>query len=263
MNLLGQPVRHEKFGKGVIIGLGGNKVRVRFANRQRLFQFPEAFSHYLTVKDDEIHREISKISREHEVELAQKQLEIEKENNNRNRIRTMRIQSKAQVAYDLSGGRIVGMDYVETGNLLSGARQGQPRIPTSARPNSAVLLTSRGNGGEDDRKIIGIAMVDKSFWGTECTDGRIRFHPKHRLILAENDRISFWKYFDREAFTPRWGRVPFKYFENDTMLQILLDVSSRAAGTKQEDQAEAMYRYFCLINRIPERQPSPAEQISG
>ena len=29
------------------------------------------------------------------------------------------------------------------------------------------------------------------------------------------------------------------------------------------DQAEAMYRYFCMINRIPERQPSPTEQILG
>lgn len=44
MQLLGQPVRHNAFGTGVITGLSGNIITIDFAQGEKRFQYPDAFS---------------------------------------------------------------------------------------------------------------------------------------------------------------------------------------------------------------------------
>ena len=51
MQLLGQPVRHNAFGTGVITGLSGNIITIDFAQGEKRFQYPDAFSRFLTLKD--------------------------------------------------------------------------------------------------------------------------------------------------------------------------------------------------------------------
>lgn len=89
---------------------------------------------------------------------------MERENKYRNRMFTMKIPQKSQVAYDILEEDIVNLDYIETGCLLSGEMKGSPRIPSNVQPNSAIILTDCGNGGEDERCIIGIAMAGEYFW---------------------------------------------------------------------------------------------------
>lgn len=253
MNILGQAVKHKKYGKGVITNLSENSITVCFSESQKLFQFPDAFPQYLTLKNKSIQTKIEKLNEERFLEIEKRKQRMERENKYRNRMYTMKILQKSQVAYDILEKDIVNLDYIETGCLLSGEMKGRPRIPSNVQPNSAIILTDCGNGGEDERCIIGIAMAGEYFWGKECTDNQIKLHEKYKLLLSYENRISFWKYFKREAFPDQWGRVPFKYFQNQTMQKIIFDICSKAAGTEQEEEIMELYSYFCSVNRITEK----------
>lgn len=252
MNLLGQAVRHKKFGKGVVTELSENKITVCFAENEKLFLFPDAFPRYLILKDHSMQRKIEKINEERQQEAEAKKKILERKNRYRNRLYTMKIPMKSQVVYNISQGEADSLEWVPTGTYLSGNMKGKPRIPSNIQPNSAILLSSCGKGGESERCIAGIAMADNCFWGKECEDGQIRLHSRHTCILAEENRPSFWKYFKREAFPAQWGRIPFKYFQNQAMQRILLDICRQTEGTEQEKEVQDFYDYFCLVNRIPE-----------
>lgn len=251
MKLIGEVVRHKRFGKGVITDLSDNKISVCFDETKKLFIYPDAFLQYLTLKNNSIQKKIEKLNEERVREKdAQKKIE-ELENRYRLRIHTMKIPLKSQVAYNISEyeiHNIQDLDYVETGYFLTGEKRGQPRIPSHIQPNSAVIFTDCDNSEEKERFIIGIAMVDAHFWGKECVDGQIKLHKQHKLILPEEYRLSFWKYFNREAYPTQWGRVPFQYFQIQTMQKIIHDICDELTDTELEESALAFYEYFCSIN---------------
>ena len=58
-NLLGQAVKHKRFGKGVITALSENKITVCFSESRKLFLFQDAFSGYLTLKNDSIQKKLN------------------------------------------------------------------------------------------------------------------------------------------------------------------------------------------------------------
>ena len=251
MKLIGEVVRHKQFGKGVITDLSDNKISVCFDETEKLFIYPDAFLQYLTLKNNSIQKKIEKLSEERVREKdAQKQIE-ELENRYRLRMHTMKIPLKSQVAYNILENEIHNiqdLEYVETGYFLTGERKGQPRIPSHIQPNSAIIFTDCGNLEEKERYIIGIAMVDDCFWGKECMDGQIKLHKQHKLILPKEYRLSFWKYFNREAYPAKWGRVPFQYIRNQTMKKIIHDICSELTGTDLEESVLDFYDYFCSIN---------------
>ena len=53
MQLLGQPVRHISFGKGVIADISDRFVTIRFEQGDKKFLYPDAFYNFLTLKDTE------------------------------------------------------------------------------------------------------------------------------------------------------------------------------------------------------------------
>lgn len=256
MNLLGQSVEHKMYGKGIITKLSEDKMVVSFAQNEKKFLYPEAIPQHLTLQDASIQQKLVHINEEREQKNKKKRRELEEENKYKRRLYAMKIMPKSQMAYNISKNDITGLEYIETGHYLSGRMKGKPRIPMNIRPNSAVVLTECASGNEDDRKILGVAMVDERFWGEECRDGLIKLHGKYKLILERTHKISFWDYFDREMFKTRWGSVPIKYFERDTMEKVLYAICHCTGGTKQENEAVAMYQYFCKLNRISEKDES-------
>lgn len=146
-----------------------------------------------------------------ELEVEREKLEIE--TRHRRRMYTAKRSLKSQVAYNIPEDKAEGLEYVETGCVLSGPMKGKPRVPSNVQPNSAVVLTDCGNGGEDDRCIIGIGMAGEHFWGKECEDGRILMHDRYQLILSDENRISFWKYFKRRHFLPGGGKFHLNIFK--------------------------------------------------
>ncbi|MBE6022592.1 MAG: hypothetical protein E7231_05055 [Cellulosilyticum sp.] len=260
MNLLRQAVKHKKFGKGVITEVSENKITVCFAEGQKLFLIPDAFPQYLTLKDNSIQKKMETLNEERLQATKVRERIIEKEY--RSRLCTMKIPLKSQMVYDISEEEIKDLEYVDTGCILSGDMKGQPRIPSNIQPNSAILLTDCEKGKEDERSIIGIVMAHELFWGKESKDGQIKLHQKHNLILADENRISFWKYFKRDLIPNQWGRIPFKYLQNQTMHSIIFEICCKAVGTEQEEKVMELYRYFCSVNRIPEKSITSIESKS-
>lgn len=251
MNLLRQAVKHKKFGKGVITEIHENRINVCFAEGEKLFLFPDAFPQYLTLKNDSIQKKMEQLNEERLQASQVRKQKLEKEY--RSRLCTMKILPKSQMVYDISEEKIKDLEYVDTGCMLTGNMKGQPRVPSKIQPNSAILLTDCKKGGEDERTIIGIAMANELFWGKENKDGQIKLHHKHNLILAEKNRVSFWKYFEAELIPNQWGKIPFKYLQNETMHRIMFEICCKAVGTEPEEKVMAFYSYFCSVNRISEK----------
>ncbi len=254
MQLVGQKVKHKKYGSGVITDQIDNKVQISFKESQKLFLCPEAFEQYLRIENNSLQKKIDQLNEEKSLEVKMKKQNEERENISRNLACKLKISSNSQVIFNTSEKLISearDLKSINVGFYLSGEMKGKPRIPKNIKPNSAILFTDFENKGEE-RSVLGIAMVDDCFLGTECKDGEIQLHKQHRLILKNENRLPFWKYFDRESFSIRWGRVPFKYFQNDLMQEIILDICKALEGTDQEESIKEFYSYFCSINRLSE-----------
>ena len=180
MQLLGQPVRHNAFGTGVITGLSGNIITIDFAQGEKRFQYPDAFSRFLTLKDAGKQNEIrAGYERRLRAERAERQKELERQER-LGKIRSMKVTPYSQAAFDIpwkEAKAAAEADAVSTGFYLSGYSKDRPRIPSRLKPNSACLLTTLETGCEEkERRILGAFMVRDDFWGAYCREGMIKAH---------------------------------------------------------------------------------------
>lgn len=253
MNLLGQEVEHNKFGNGVITGLSENKITVCFAECQKLFLYPDAFLQHLTLKNDKLQKTLDMLNEERNRINEEKRVALERENHYRSRFYSMKILEKSQVAFDISSDVVQNtchLEFVETGCYISGDKKGMPRIPSNLQPNSAVILTSNDSLEENRRRIVGVAMVDERFWGDECEDGKVWLHKKHKLFLLPDTDLPFWKYFTHSGFLKPWGKVPFKYCNNQIVQKMIHNICNMLLGTEQEKSAIDFYNYYSSINHL-------------
>ena len=258
MQLLGQPVRHNAFGTGVITGLSGNIITIDFAQGEKRFQYPDAFSRFLTLKDAGKQNEIrAGYERRLRAERAERQKELERQER-LGKIRSMKVTPYSQAALDIpwkEAKAAAEADAVSTGFYLSGYSKDRPRIPSRLKPNSACLLTTLETGCEEkERRILGAFMVRDDFWGAYCREGMIRAHDRYKLYLPSGSMLPYWNYFEQEEFVPRWGKVVFKYFSSRVMQRILLDMCGVMDGTDQGETAAEFCDYFCAINRLSAEQ---------
>jgi hypothetical protein len=253
--LLGQPVKHISFGKGIITDVTSNIVTIQFSQGKKKFLYPQAFSNFLTLRDTEKQNEINakynKILREKEAVQKKKSEEQER----LYQLRTMKIDPNSQSAFNIAFNEvqsIIEHGTISTGCYLSGYSKGEPRIPQKINPNSVCLLTGLPESKEEkDRCILGAFMAGENFWGKHCRNGVINGHDKYRIYLPANVRLLYWNYFEHSETLPRWGNVPFKYFASNTMQKILLDMIDLLVDTEQKLAAKEFYQYFCEINRLP------------
>ena len=54
----GLEVIHKTFGKGVVVSLNGKYITVKFDSCQKIFVYPDAFEHFLTLSDGTVPDEI-------------------------------------------------------------------------------------------------------------------------------------------------------------------------------------------------------------
>ena len=246
MELRSQAVKHAAFGKGIITEVSGNTITVCFAQGEKRFPCPDAFSHHLTLKDAAL-QAVSNARRRQE----EKKREIER-HEREIRLRTMKIPPKSQAAFDATTEQLER--YREegalfTGCVLSGPSRGKPRTPRAIKPNTACLLTAKPDGGdEEQRQILGAFMVRDDFWGDRCADGLVRAHDRYRIMLPEP--MPFWTFLDGEEQRRTWGSVPFRIFSNQAMRTILREMRGRLEGTPQAGEASAFYAYFCEMNQM-------------
>ena len=95
-------------------------------------------------------------------------------------------------------------------------------------------------------------MVKEYFWGNLCENGMVECHDRYKVRLDPDSRLLYWDYFDGSDPLPRWGNTVFKYFSNNTMQQILLDMKKAVHNTEDQVVMQEFYQYFCEINRLPQ-----------
>jgi hypothetical protein len=255
IQLLGQPVKHISFGKGIVTDISNKTVTIRFEQEEKKFLFPQAFSRFLTLNDTTKQREISeKYNGILQAEKAEK-IKKSEEQEQRRRIYNMKIMPNSQAVFDIKVNEvesIVECGSIETGYYISGYSKGEPRIPKTLKPNSVCLLTGLPNNcDERNRTILGAFMVKESFWGEDCKNGLVEGHKKYKVCLAPNTNLLYWNYFDECENIPRWGNVRFKYLSNSIMQKILFDMTKIFLGTKQESNIYEFYQHFSEINHLP------------
>ena len=251
MQLIGQTVNHEVFGKGVVTGRDQQTMTVHFPEGNKMFLYPEAFSKYLVAQNRELQDLIlSKYHAQEEARLAKERAELarwEKEAALRNR----KIPSRSQGVFDIQPDALkdaFASWTVSTGTYLSGYSKGDPRIPDRMGPNSLCLMTVRRPGTvEAQRQIVGMFMAPEDFDGSACEDGRITAHPKYRLQLPADRSIPFWPYITSVSSKQKWGNTVFKYLPNELGEQILRDLRGSCPDSQT---VRDFYDYFCTLNHL-------------
>lgn len=257
MQLIGQPIKHVTFGKGVVTDWNGNVITVCFSAGEKKFIYPDAFSNFLILKNADAQKKVQHLLdvREEERETELKELQAQQEKEHMLENLKLSPQSQAVFHIDAEAHEAVFSSWtVSTGCYLSGYSKGEPRIPDRLQPNSMCLLTERPRGGsESERRIVGAFMVEDDFIGTCCTDGVIQAHPAHRIQLPPERQPLFWPYVAKEPEKQRWGKTAFKYMSNRTGKKILFDCKENALTADEKSRAERFYRYYCKLNRLPSR----------
>ena len=247
----GQAVKHISFGEGIIKNVSGRFITICFAQGDKKFLYPDAFSRFLKLKDAEKQKELEEKNKQR---MTKKKAERKKEQERRWKIYTMKIVPNSQAAFHIEfqdAENIVECGRVSTGCYLSGASKGNPRIPRRLKPNSVCLITGLPKDKEErNRRILGAFMVKGDFLGEYCEDGIVKGHEQYKVYLHSDETLPFWDYFKHDETFPRWGNVPFKYFSNTTMQKILSDITKLLAGTTQEAVVHEFYQYFCKLNHL-------------
>ena len=252
MELRSQAVKHAAFGKGIITEVSGNTITVCFAQGEKRFPCPDAFSHHLTLKDAALQAELSAMAVSQERQRREERKREIERHEREIRLRTMKIPPKSQAAFDATPEQLAryrAEGALFAGSFLSGPSKGKPRTPKAIKPNTACLLTATPDGGgEEQRQILGAFMVRDDFWGDRCADGLVRAHDRYRIMLPEP--MPFWTFLDGEEQRRTWGSVPFRIFSNQAMRTILREMRGRLEGTPQAGEASAFYAYFCEMNQM-------------
>lgn len=165
--LLGQPVKHISFGKGIITDVTSKIVTIQFSQGKKKFLYPQAFSNFLTLRDTEkqnaINAKYNKMLQDKE-KLQKKKSE---EQERLHQLRTMKINPNSQSVFNIASNEaqsIIERGTISTGCYLSGYSKGEPRIPNRMKPNSVCLLTGLPESNQEkDRRILGVFMVKEDF----------------------------------------------------------------------------------------------------
>jgi len=278
MNLVNQQVKHKHFGEGKVVDCSGSYVRVRFPIGEKRFVFPDAFGTYLILVDPETAQSVNELKqqvlgkrkqvraellKQKTEEYAERQRQLERER----LLRTERFSPASQAVFwlDPEEQEQVFTEWrVFTGVRQSGEHAGKPVRLAKLNNNSACLITHRDEDmAEEDRRIVGMFMVEETFVGKLCDDGYIPAHPKYRLRLSEEEakQLLFWNYYydERYPLNTTWNRGRHRYFENLWMAQILQKVMEIKKGTDEEGPAQEFFQYFCKMNHIdPQDIPAPS-----
>lgn len=270
MDLVDKKVMHRDFGKGNVISCDDSYIKISFESGIKRFIFPDAFGKYITLTDqglaDFISKKIQKKEDEHRKKILRLKNEKAKELQRlyalgqKKRVKNRKVHPELQSVFWCKAeeeGKIFTEWKISTGKIKSGAGKGQPRRLARMNQNSACLLTKRKPDMlEEDRRIIGVFMVDGSFNGEFCQDGYIPAHREHRLRLSEqeSEKMLFWNYYVNRRFpdTVTWNSGRQRYFDNVCMAQILRDIVSLKEGSREQEAAQLFFKYFCEINLIDE-----------
>ncbi|WP_195278880.1 hypothetical protein [Clostridium sp. J1101437_171009_A5] len=257
MQLIGKAIQHNVLGRGIVTGWNETKITICFPEGEKHFIYPDAFTNFLTLKDKTAQKQINKLLDEHRALKEAKFQALKKMQERKALLNNFKISTQGQAVFDIKPDQaeeVFSTWSVSTGSYLSGSSQGEVRIPERMKPHSMCLLTTRPAGQpEMERHIIGAFMVEEDFLGDYCHNGIIRAHPEHRLQLPPEHQNLFWPYVAPTSERRIWGRVALKYMSNKLGEEILFDIKELPLCDELKECADLFYRYYCKLNRIPQR----------
>lgn len=262
MQLKGKKVTHVTFGPGVVTNVEGSVVTVAFAQEEKKFLFPGAFSRFLVFEDGESRECVEQMLVKADREKERRQQAAHREHDRLKRLRQLKISPNSQAAFGFVANRredVFSSWTVCSGRYVGGCSKGEPRVPVRLKANSACLLTECApDAPETERRIIGAFMVREEFDGASCNDGIIHAHEKYRIALGKGETLPYWDYFEFEGKPPKWGNTELKYFSNRIMQRILYDLTTAVPDAEKRLDAAEFLRYFSAVNRLPDFTPEPA-----
>ncbi|MEH7235459.1 malate synthase [Bacillus sp. JJ1562] len=269
MNLINKKVTHKRFGAGSIVNHNDSIIEIHFASENKKFVFPDVFGEHLKLHDKSVANSLEKIIQEKEMErkeeeskkeeeriLQRKRLELRLEHEKLMKNHKLHPESQMVFWCDKEEQDRSFSDWkVFSGVIKSGVNKGKPNKPIRLHQNSAVLLTAMDSSmPEEDRRILGVYMVNEDFIGKLCEDGIIPAHSKYKLQLTEqeSDQMLFWNYYVNEKFPDKmtWKTGKYRYFDNSWMAQILRDIVSLKSDPNERELAQQFFEHFCKMNQI-------------
>ena len=269
MNLINKKVTHKRFGMGSIVKHTESSIEINFASENKLFVFPDVFGKHLKLHDQstaiilegiiqkkENERKVEELQKEEERQLQRRKQELRLEHEKL--MKHYKLHPESQMVYwcdtveknsSFSEGRVF------SGLVKSGNDKGKPNKPIRLHQNSAVLLTEKNSSvpGEE-RRILGVYMVNEDFIGKLCEDGYIPAHSKYKLQLTEQESYALpsWDNYIKEKSSKKtsWNTGKYRYFNNSWMAQILLDIVSLKSDPKERELAKQFLKHFCKMNKI-------------
>ena len=269
LDLIDKKVTHKVFGEGKVLSQNDSVVEVVFLKEHKKFIYPDAFAQHLVIHNLEDSKLLQKMIRVKENELKEKELQLEANRQIQREKEKLRMEyEKMTNNHKLHGESqmVFWCDTEEkisalqdwsifTGVTKSGINKGKPNKAVRLHRNSAVVLTERDEKAQEkDREILGIYMVEDTFIGKLCEDGKIVAHSKYKIQLSkeESEQLLFWKYYKNKK-TPEkisWNTGKYRYFDNEWMAQILVDIVAIKKDPVEKEVAQQFLKYFCKVNQI-------------
>lgn len=258
MQLIGQAVRHNIFGKGIVTECSNSRITISFSAGEKKFIYPDAFIKFLTLKNRTMQMKVQNLLDEIAAVEKEKVHAEKREQEKEYLLRNMKISPCSQAVFHVAPDQredVFSSWSISSGRYIKGSSKGEPRIPKRLKPNSMCLLTEcEEREHEEQRRIIGAFMVQEDFLGRYCLDGRIKAHPMYRLRLPKECQMPFWTYAAQKPEEKRWGKAVLKYITNEIGERILFDMSRLPLHENDQKCAEHFYHYYCKLNRIqPQR----------
>ncbi|MCK9223236.1 MAG: hypothetical protein M0Q40_11575 [Limnochordia bacterium] len=138
------------------------------------------------------------------------------------------------------------------GTVRTGKNKGKPLRLKEVRSNSIAVLTTRSPHSEEkDRFIFAVFLVDECSKGDDRQVGYVTTNSEFRIQLSprETPKMKFWKYYfnrSRPELT-QWGSGLHRYLADLQAAQILKDLVTVKANTKDAVLAKRFFDHFCNI----------------
>lgn len=276
MNLINKKITHKTFGEGYIVDQDESFITIDFKDFNKKFVYPDAFGQFITLEDRETAKSLKKIitklkieqealEKEQEEKREQELEEQKRKDHLRKLIKNNKIHESSQIVFwlDEEEKESAFTDWqVSTGTIQSGKNKGQPNKPARLLPNSAALLTVReSDQDEQERRILGLYMVNETYTGNLSEDGMVPSHEEFKIELTdeESEKMLFWNYYINENYPHRmtWNSGKYRYYDNVWTAQILKDIMALRSDEEDIKMLERFLDYFCKmnsldINNIPE-----------
>lgn len=102
MQLIGQPVKHSKFGKSIVTDWKDTIITVCFDIGEKKFIYPDAFANFLVLQNDVIQKQIQTILDAREAKKEEDRRALQEMQERRNVLNNLKISLPSQAVLDIA-----------------------------------------------------------------------------------------------------------------------------------------------------------------